>query len=449
MLTKVLVANRGEIACRIIRGCKSLGIRTVAIYSEADASALHVALADEAAFAGPSPVAQSYLRADRIVELAKNVGADAVHPGYGLLSENAAFASRCRDAGLVFVGPPASAMEAMGSKVGARAVAAQAGMPVVPGSAGAAASAQAAAEAARLIGFPVMLKASAGGGGIGMVTAYDEETLLQAFESSVKRVKSYFGDGTMYVEKYIPRPRHVEIQILADTHGNALHFGERECSIQRRHQKIVEEAPSPAVTKELRERMGESALRLVRELGYTGVGTVEFLLDEDGQYYFLEMNTRLQVEHPVTEEAYGVDLVEWQLRVAAGEALAPELFGREPVRHAIECRVCAEDPVRLLPSPGLVTTLRLPEGAGIRHEIGIREGDSISPYYDPMFAKMIVSGVTRDEACVRMAEALDRYEVAGVKSNIPLLSSILHDEEFLRGNTHTSFLRERGLMSSV
>ncbi len=447
MLTKVLVANRGEIACRVIQGCRNLGIRTVAIYSEADASALHVSLADEAVPAGPSPVAQSYLRADHIVELAKSVDADAIHPGYGLLSENANFARLCRDAGLVFVGPPASAIEKMGSKVSARAMAARAGIPVVPGTAGAVESAQEAAEAARLIGFPVMLKASAGGGGIGMVTAYDEEALLQAFESSVKRVKSYFGDGTMYVEKYIPRPRHVEIQILADTHGNALHFGERECSIQRRHQKIVEEAPSSAVTRELRERMGGSALRLVQELGYTGVGTVEFLLDEDGQYYFLEMNTRLQVEHPVTEEAYGVDLVEWQLRVAAGEQLAPELFGREPVRHAIECRICAEDPVRFLPSPGLVTTLRLPEGAGIRHEIGIREGDFISPYYDPMFAKMIVSGATRTEACARMAEALDHYEVAGVKSNIPLLARILSDEVFLRGQTHTAFLQERGFVS--
>ncbi|MHB1682308.1 MAG: acetyl-CoA carboxylase biotin carboxylase subunit [Bacilli bacterium] len=447
MLKKVLIANRGEIACRIIRGCKSLDIKTVAIYSEADAAALHVTEADEAVLAGPAAVAQSYLRADRIVELAKSTGADAVHPGYGLLSENAEFARLCQDAGLVFVGPPVSAIAKMGNKVSARAIAAQAGIPVAPGTEGAVESAQTAVEAARKIGFPVMLKASAGGGGIGMVVAHDEETLLQAFASSVKRVQSYFGDGAMYVEKFIAQPRHVEIQILADTHGNALHFGERECSIQRRHQKIVEEAPSPAVSRELRQRMGESALRLVRELGYTGVGTVEFLLDENGQYYFLEMNTRLQVEHPVTEEAYGVDLVEWQLRVAAGERLAPDLFGREPVQHAIECRVCAEDPVRFLPSPGQVTTLRLPEGAGIRHEIGIREGDFISPYYDPMFAKVIVSGATRDEACSRMADALARYEVGGVKTNIPLLARILADEDFLRGRTHTAFLQARGFMA--
>lgn len=447
MLKKVLIANRGEIACRIIRGCKSLDIKTVAIYSEADAAALHVTEADEAVPAGPSAVAQSYLRADRIVELAKSTGADAVHPGYGLLSENAEFARLCQDAGLVFVGPPVSAIAKMGNKVSARAIAAQAGIPVAPGTKDAVESAQTAVEAARQIGFPVMLKASAGGGGIGMVVAYDEETLLQAFASSVKRVQSYFGDGAMYVEKFITQPRHVEIQVLADTHGNALHFGERECSIQRRHQKIVEEAPSPAVSRELRQRMGESALRLVRELGYTGVGTVEFLLDENGQYYFLEMNTRLQVEHPVTEEAYGVDLVEWQLRVAAGERLAPDLFGREPVQHAIECRVCAEDPVRFLPSPGQVTTLRLPEGAGIRHEIGIREGDFISPYYDPMFAKVIVSGATRDEACSRMADALARYEVGGVKTNIPLLARILADEEFLRGRAHTAFLQARGFMA--
>jgi len=447
VLKKVLIANRGEIACRIIRGCKSLDIKTVAIYSEADAAALHVTEADEAVPAGPSAVAQSYLRADRIVELAKSTGADAVHPGYGLLSENAEFARLCQDAGLVFVGPPVSAIAKMGNKVSARAIAAQAGIPVAPGTKDAVESAQTAVEAARQIGFPVMLKASAGGGGIGMVVAYDEETLLQAFASSVKRVQSYFGDGAMYVEKFITQPRHVEIQVLADTHGNALHFGERECSIQRRHQKIVEEAPSPAVSRELRQRMGESALRLVRELGYTGVGTVEFLLDENGQYYFLEMNTRLQVEHPVTEEAYGVDLVEWQLRVAAGERLAPDLFGREPVQHAIECRVCAEDPVRFLPSPGQVTTLRLPEGAGIRHEIGIREGDFISPYYDPMFAKVIVSGATRDEACSRMADALARYEVGGVKTNIPLLARILADEEFLRGRAHTAFLQARGFMA--
>ncbi|PWI57720.1 acetyl-CoA carboxylase biotin carboxylase subunit [Sulfoacidibacillus thermotolerans] len=443
MFKKVLIANRGEIACRIIRACHAMNIRAVAIYSEADANALHVQLADEAFLVGPSAVSQSYLQGAKIVEIAKSCNADAVHPGYGLLSENADFAELCQRAGLVFIGPKPAAIARMGSKVQARQVAIAAGVPVVPGSQGAVQDEEQAVQLASEMGYPVMLKASAGGGGIGMVVAHNEADLRSSFASSSKRVLSYFGDGTMYLEKFIERPRHVEIQVLADEHGNAIHLGERECSIQRRHQKIVEESPSTAVTPELREQMGRAALALVRELQYTGVGTVEFLLDTSGKFYFLEMNTRLQVEHPVTEEVMGVDLVQWQLRVAMGQALDAEVMERRQTGHAIECRICAEDPERFFPSPGTITELQLPEGPSVRNEIGVRQGDAITPYYDPMFAKLITYGKDREEARQAMLVALRQYHVAGIKTNLPLLQRVLENEAFAAGDTHTSFLHEQ------
>ncbi len=443
LFKKILIANRGEIACRIIRACHQMGIEAAVIFSEADANALHVKLADEAHVVGPSPVAQSYLQVGKIIEIAKSCKADAIHPGYGLLSENAIFAQACQDAGLVFIGPKSDAIARMGSKVEARQVAIAAAVPVVPGSEGAVADEDEAVQIAETMGYPIMLKASAGGGGIGMVVAKNETTLRSAFAASSKRVLSYFGDGTMYIEKYIERPRHVEIQVLADQHGHAIHLGERECSIQRRHQKIVEESPSKAVDASLRQRMGQAALALVHALQYTGVGTIEFLLDQAGDFYFLEMNTRLQVEHPVTEEVTGVDLVQWQLRVAMGEPLSDEVVAYKQTGHAIECRICAEDPERFFPSPGTITELQVPELEGIRNEIGVRQGDAITPYYDPMFAKLIAYGKDREEARQRMLAALAQYRVVGIKTNIILLKRVLENSAFAQGDTHTAFIEEQ------
>lgn len=443
MFRKVLIANRGEVALRVMRACRKLGMKTVAVYSEADAASPHAQEADEAYVLGPAPVAQSYLRADRIVEIALASGAEAIHPGYGLLSENADFAQLCAENGLVFVGPSSDAIRAMGSKVEARLRAHRHGIPVVPGSEGSVADADEAADLAARLGYPVLLKASAGGGGIGMTVAHTEEGLRGAFASAGSRVQSYFGDGTLFLERYLERPRHVEIQVLADSFGKVIHLGERECSIQRRHQKIVEEAPSSAVTEVLRQEMGQAAVRLAAELHYSGVGTVEFLLDQTGSFYFLEMNTRLQVEHPVTEEVFGVDLVEWQFRVAAGEPLTDTLLSLQPRGHAIECRICAEDPERFIPSPGVVTGLRAPMEPYLRHEIGVRAGDRITPFYDSMFAKIIARGDSREEARRRMLEALERYEVEGVKTNLPLLRRVLADPDFASGKLDTDFLRSR------
>lgn len=437
----VLVANRGEIARRVLRACKRMGLRTVAIYSDADAEALHVSEADVAVRIGPAPVAQSYLQAAAIVQAAQEAGADAVHPGYGLLSENAEFARLCVEAGLTFIGPTPEAIAQMGSKVAARAFAQAAGVPIVPGSPGAVASVQEALASAHLIGYPVMLKASAGGGGIGMTVARDDAQLEQAFVSSAKRVAAYFGDGTLYVEKYIENPRHIEIQVLADQHGHVVHLGERECSIQRRHQKVVEEAPSPGIDDQTRAAMGQAAVNLATKLGYIGAGTVEFI-EAKGAFYFLEMNTRLQVEHPITEEVTGVDIVEWQLRIAQGEPLGTEVVQARARGHAIECRVCAEDPVRFLPSPGTIESLALPSGPGVRHEIGVQAGDAITPFYDPMFAKLIVYGQTREEARQRMQAALGNYRVTGIKTNLPLLISIMESEAFRKGDTHTDFIAQ-------
>ncbi len=440
MLSKVLVANRGEIARRIIRTCRVMDIATVAVYSDADEKALHVQEADEAVRIGPAPVSQSYLQIEAIVKAAKSSGAEGIHPGYGLLSENATFAQACLDAGLTFIGPSPAAIAAMGGKVQARNIMRRAGVPIVPGSDGAVSDVDAAVEWANRIGYPVMVKASAGGGGIGMQEVGNAEELRQAFPSNQGRATAYFGNGEMFLEKRIMSPRHIEIQLLCDAHGHGVYLWERECSIQRRNQKVVEEALSPFVDGALRNRMGEAALTAARAIGYVNAGTVEFLVDADKNFYFLEMNTRLQVEHPVTEYVTGLDLVAWQLRIASGEPLDFEQADIACDGHAIEVRVYAEDPDRMLPSPGTITHLRLPRGDGVRNDVGVASGSDVPPYYDPMIGKLIVHALTRQDAVTRMQRALDEYEVKGIKTNLPLLRRILSSEAFAQGQTTTDFI---------
>jgi 3-methylcrotonyl-CoA carboxylase alpha subunit len=440
---KILVANRGEIAVRVMQACAELGIGTVAVYSEADAGALHVRVADEAVCIGLPPAPQSYLNIEAIVAAALATRADAVHPGYGFLSENADFAQACRDAGLAFIGPSPEAIRTMGSKIAAKRLAASLGVPLLPGYDGAAQDVQTLeAEAAR-IGYPMLIKASAGGGGRGMRVVADPAEFREALESAKREASAAFGDDTVLLERYVSRPRHVEIQVFGDTRGTVLYLGERECSIQRRHQKVIEEAPSPGVTAELRAEMGNSAVRLAGAIGYTGAGTVEFLLDEDGSFAFLEMNTRLQVEHGVTELVTGLDLVHLQLRVAAGEPLP---FRQEEVHlrgHAIECRIYAEDAAAgFLPSTGTLAAFVPPEGAGIRNDIGVQTGDTVSSFYDPMLAKLLVVGPSRTAAVERAALALRRYDVRGVTTNIPLLLATVEHPEFRAGRTSTAFLEE-------
>lgn len=442
MFKKVLIANRGEIARRIIRTCKRLDIETVAIYSEADANSLHVKEATESFCIGKPPVAQSYLNVEAILDVAKQTGADAVHPGYGLLSENAAFAKRVEEAGLTFIGPNSDVIQAMGSKLEARKTMQQAGVPIVQGVNEPIAGTDEAAKIAEEIGYPVMLKASAGGGGIGMQLVNNEEELRKAFEGNQKRAQSFFGDGTMFIEKFIAEPHHVEVQVLADIHGNVVPVFERECSIQRRNQKVVEEAPSPFISEETRNKMLDAAVEAAKHIGYTNAGTIEFLVDSDQNFYFLEMNTRLQVEHPVTEEITGLDLVEQQLKVANGEKLA---FSREDIQkkgHAIEVRIYAEHPVTFFPSPGKITKLVLPEGEGIRHEVAVETGSDVTPFYDPMIGKLVVFGATREEACARLANALQNYIVEGIQTNIPMLLDTVTHEQFLSGITTTKFVEE-------
>ncbi|MGG6432878.1 acetyl-CoA carboxylase biotin carboxylase subunit [Anoxybacillus sp. D401a] len=440
MFSKVLIANRGEIALRIIRTCQKLGIQTVAIYSEADAGSLHVKQADEAYVVGKARVNESYLNIEKIISIAKETKAEAIHPGYGLLSENAAFARRCEEEGIVFIGPKPDVIARMGSKIEARQTMAEAGVPIVPGISFPLAHVDEAAHIANNIGYPVMLKASAGGGGIGMQLVYDEEQLRKAFEGNKNRAASFFGDGAMYVEKYIDNPRHIEIQLLADQHGNCVYLWERECSIQRRHQKVVEEAPSPFLDEETRKKMGAAAVQAAKHIGYTNAGTIEFLVDEQKNFYFLEMNTRLQVEHPVTEEITGIDIVEQQLRIAAGEKLP---FSQDEVKregHAIEVRIYAEDPNTFFPSPGTITSLQLPNGEHVRHEIAVQSGSAVPPFYDPMIAKCIVKGSDRQAAIANMIAALHEYKIEGIKTNIPMLIDVLTNEEFQRGNTTTNFV---------
>jgi acetyl-CoA carboxylase biotin carboxylase subunit len=440
-INKVLIANRGEIALRVIRACREVGVATVAVYSDADRGALHVLHADEAYRLGPAPAAESYLLGNLILDVARRAGADAIHPGYGFLSENAEFAEACAAAGVTFIGPPASAMRVLGSKTRARQAADAAGMPRVPGSVTGLADVAEAVRVAAGIGYPVMLKAAAGGGGKGMRAVSRAEDLAAAFTAASSEAERSFGSGEVYLEKLIERPRHIEIQLMADEHGNCVYLGERECSVQRRHQKVIEEAPSAVVGEDLRRRMGEAAVRLALSAGYVNAGTVEFLVDDKENFYFLEMNTRLQVEHPVTEMVTGLDLVHLQLRVAMGERLP---LTQEDVRlrgHAIECRIYAEDPENhFFPSPGLITRLIQPSGPGIREDCAVYEGWNVPLDYDPMLSKLVAFGETREQAIDRMLRALDEYVIGGIKTNIGLFRRILMDEDFRAARIDTRYL---------
>ncbi len=439
MFTKVLVANRGEIALRIIRGCRDLGIATVAVHSEADRNAAFVLLADEAVEIGPAQSAQSYLVIDRIIEAAKSTGAHAIHPGYGFLSENQQFARACADNGIVFIGPGPEAMAAMGEKVPARQRMRDSGVPIVPGS-DALDDVEAAVAAATEVGYPVLIKASAGGGGIGMRVARDESELRESLEAAQSTAQRAFGNATVFLERYVDSPRHIEIQVLADTHGNIVHLGERECSIQRRHQKILEESPSPTIDAATRARMGEAAVTAARAVGYVNAGTVEFIYS-NGEFFFLEMNTRLQVEHPVTELVYGVDLVVEQLRIAAGETLQLRQEDLVPRGHAIECRVNAEKYAKnFMPSPGQVTGYREPSGPGVRVDSALAAPGMVSPNYDPMIAKLIVWAPDRELAIARMRRALLEYAITGISTNICYHLAVLDDPEFISGNYTTHFI---------
>ena len=443
---KVLIANRGEIAVRVIRACRELGLPTVAVYSECDRASLHVRYADEAYFIGPSAPKESYLRIDKLIDAARRAGADAVHPGYGFLAENDDFARACRDAGLTFIGPPPEAIEAMGSKTGARRVAIEAGVPVVPGTVEPLGHDVPDSEVARIaseIGYPVFVKAVAGGGGKGMRLVKDPADIISAIRGARSEAGSSFGDPNIYIERQLQRPRHIEIQLLADHHGTVVPFVERECSIQRRHQKVLEESPSMAVPPETRRALAEAAVAVAKAVGYTNAGTIEFLLDEDGQFYFLEMNTRLQVEHPITELVSGVDLVHWQLRIAQGErlTLSPEQT-LNPRGHALECRIYAEDPDNgFLPSPGKVLGRRVPGGPGIRRDDGgVTPGLEVPIFYDPLIAKLSAWGGDRHQAILRMSRALGEYEVRGIKTSIPFFRWLLQEPDFHEGRFHTTYL---------
>jgi acetyl-CoA carboxylase, biotin carboxylase subunit len=441
MFEKVLVANRGEIALRVVRACQELGVASVAVYSDADESALHVRRADEAVRIGPPPAAKSYLDVDALIEAAKETDAEAVHPGYGFLAENAAFAAACRDAGLVFIGPSAEAIEKMGNKSAARRLAREAEVPVVPGSDDAS-SANEAAETAGGIGYPIMVKAAAGGGGRGIRVAEDEEGLRKAVQVARREAEAAFGDGTLYLEKLLVTPRHVEVQVMGDHEGNVIHLYERECSMQRRRQKILEEAPSPGISHKVREKMTEAAVRLARKAGYANAGTVEFLVEGD-EFYFIEMNTRIQVEHPVTEMLTGVDLVKEQIRIAAGELLSLKQEDVQMVGHAIEFRINAEDPDQdFMPSPGEVSFLEVPGGPGVRVDSAIYHGYQIPPFYDSMVGKLIVWALTRDEAISRARRALREYRLEGIKTTIPLHLRLLEGDAFRAGEYHTGYLEE-------
>jgi acetyl-CoA carboxylase biotin carboxylase subunit len=442
VISKLLIANRGEIACRIIRGAREMGVATVAVYSEADRLAPHVLLADEAVLLGPAPSAESYLRIDRLIAAALETGADAIHPGYGFLSERAPFAHAVEEAGLTFVGPTPETIQAMGDKTEARRRMQAAGVPIVPGIVDAAATAAEARAAAEDIGFPVLLKAAAGGGGKGMRVVEEAGALERAFEAARREAEAAFGDGSVYVEKYLGRPRHVEIQILGDSHGNVVHLAERECSIQRRHQKLVEEAPSAVLSPVERAAMGEAAVRAAQAVSYRGAGTVEFLY-QDGEFFFLEMNTRLQVEHTVTELVTGLDLVHWQLRVASGEPLT---FSQDDVSitgHAVECRITSEDPERgFLPSTGVIRYLGLPEGPGVRWDGGIGPGFEVGLHYDPLLGKLVVWGPDRPTALARLGRALDELVVDGVDTCIDLHRRIVQEADFRAGNLSIRYLEE-------
>jgi acetyl-CoA carboxylase biotin carboxylase subunit len=451
MFKKVLIANRGEIALRVIRACRELGVDTVAVYSEADHESLHVRFADDDVCIGPPLSKLSYLNIPGLIAAAEITGADAIHPGYGFLAESPEFAEACAESNITFIGPTAEQIRLMGDKAAARKMAIELNVPVVPGSKGAIDDPDEALQTAEEIGFPVIIKAAAGGGGKGMRVAVDAEAFGNAFQLARNEALAAFGNAEVYVEKYLAKPRHVEFQIMGDTHGKAMHVGERDCSVQRRHQKLLEEAPSPGVSDELRKRMGDCAVKLAANIGYVGAGTVEFLLDEDGSFFFMEMNTRIQVEHPVTEMATNFDLVKEQMRTVAGEHLSFKLNGGCLRGHAIECRVNAEDPERdFQPCPGQITAYHPPGGPGIRVDTHIYQGCTVPPYYDSLIAKVIAHGLNREEALARMSQALDSFIVEGVKTTIPFLRAVIHHPEFRDGAVDTKFLeRNRDIMPAA
>src|SRR2546430_375305 len=450
---KVLIANRGEIAVRVIRACREMGYPTVAVYSEPDRAALHVLYADQAMPIGPAPSRESYLRIDRILDAAKKTGADAIHPGYGFLAENAGFARACRDAGITFIGPSPESIDAMGSKTESRQRMKAAGVPVVPGLTEPVKSFDEIEAFARATGFPIMVKASAGGGGKGLRFVQREEDLRPAFERVTSEAQSFFGDGAVYAEKFIASPRHIEVQVLGDQHGTIIDVGERECTLQRRHQKVVEECPSPIVDEELRRKLGETAVRAAKAVNYYSAGTIEMLMGPNREFYFLEMNTRLQVEHPVTEMVWGTDLVKEQLRVARGEKISLKREQMKPAGHAIECRIYAEDPTRgFAPSPGLIRYLNLPQGPGVRNDNGVYAGYNVPVFYDPMLSKLICHAATRAEAIACMKRALIEYRVEGIDTTIPFFTALMDHPDFLKAKFDTGFIdrnlaeltRERG-----
>jgi acetyl-CoA carboxylase biotin carboxylase subunit len=444
MFKKILIANRGEIAVRIARACRDMGITSAAVFSDADRAALHVRLSDEAYRAGPAPSRESYLRIDKLMEIARHAGCDALHPGYGFLAENPELARACAANNITFIGPSPEAMEQLGSKTAARQLAARAGVPMVPGTKDPVENPTDAGNVARGLGYPVLLKAVAGGGGKGMRMVPTDSEMAAAWRDAASEAHNAFGDARLYLEKYMDRPRHIEIQIFGDAHGRIVHLGERECSVQRRHQKVIEESPSPIMTPGLRRAMGEAAVRLARDAGYTNAGTVEFLVDAEHNFYFLEVNTRLQVEHPVTEMVTGLDLVKLQICAAAGEPLP---FAQDDVKfagHAVECRLYAEDPSnQFFPSPGKILSWRAPSGPGIRFDDGVYEGFAVATEYDPMLGKLISWGADRAEALARLGRALEEHSVTGIKTNASLLLGILRDAEFLRGEFSTRWLDER------
>lgn len=446
---KLLIANRGEIAIRVMRACRELDIETVAIFSDADKNALHVKYADEAFHVGEAHPSKSYLNMERIVDIAKKSGAEAVHPGYGFLAENYRFAKLCLEENITFVGPNWKTIRAMGSKIGSKQMMKDAGVPVIPGTPGGIKDVDEAKKVAADIGYPVIVKASAGGGGIGMQIVGDEKTLEEAITASMRIAKSAFGDATVFIEKYLIKPRHIEFQVLADEHGNAVHLFDRECSIQRRHQKLIEEAPSPVMTHELRHRMSASALKVAEVSDYTNAGSVEFLYSE-GNYYFMEMNTRLQVEHTITEFITGVDLVKQQIAVAAGESLPFDQCDLSIRGHAIECRINAEDPLHnFAADPGKILRYRSPGGPGIRIDSGIHMGYTIPPNYDSMIAKLCAWDSTRAEAIRRMRRAISEYIILGIRTTLPLHYAVMNNKQFVEGNTHTHFLEEEHILSTL